>query len=146
MGEYSPRGGCGLGLGAARQGGTFQILCVKALGSMCIFIQKYVLGSLLCMRCNSQAEKKAMNDDINIDNKKPSLCTVLSVLLLPPLIIPIVIARSSYPILQMWKLRHKGETEPGFLDKGNRQQMGNFTVVKKQSKVRRWRRPWRLDG
>lgn len=47
MGNYSPREGVATRSWEADRGGTFQILCVKALGSMCIFIQKYVLGSAL---------------------------------------------------------------------------------------------------
>lgn len=46
---------------------------------MCIFIQKYVLGSALKEVAILQAEKKAMNDDINMNNK-PFANTVLSVL------------------------------------------------------------------
>lgn len=74
------------GLGS-RQGGTFQTLCILALRSMCIFIRKYVLGACYVRGAVLDAKKKAMNDDININNRNHhldgaymALCTVLSVL------------------------------------------------------------------
>lgn len=71
----------------SRQGGTFQALCILALRSMCIFIRKYVLGACCVRGAVLDAKDKAMNDDININNRNHlldgaymALCTVLSVL------------------------------------------------------------------
>lgn len=54
----------------SRQGvGIFQTPCILAHPSICIFIQKYVLGAHCIQGAVLDAENKAMDDCININNK-----------------------------------------------------------------------------
>ena len=118
----------------SRQGGTFQTLCILALQSMCIFIRKYVLGACYVRGTVLDAKNKAMNDDININNKNHhldgaymALCTVLSVLRVTSFDHPNSPVRSSYPHFTDVETEAQRETrDTGFLYKGN------FSPVKKK--------------
>lgn len=57
----------------SRQGETCQTPCILAHPSMCIFIQKYVLGACSVQGAVLGAENKAMNGGININNKNDLL-------------------------------------------------------------------------
>lgn len=69
LGNYSPRGGGGLGLGKQTGGGAFQVPCILAHPSICIFVQKHVLGARCVQGAVLDAKNKATDDRINTNHK-----------------------------------------------------------------------------